>query len=262
MDPITEKQCDYLESHGGIAKMLRRLENGRWIESGEVGDESGFTLVEILVAVAILAILSATLSPLVIKFINDGRRARALSDSQSLGQGVLAFQVDTGIWPVSDDGNVNDTAELSRLVGLAESDISTANIPAGNGSGSTGAWQTGGDGGTAGSLEDHLIYNRDGDSNPLYTSSTTPPDPPGWNGPYVKSVPLDPWGNPYICNVRYLINANVTGVTTAEATSHAVFCLSAGPNGVWDTSFADATALSGPEGDDIGFPIQGNQTRS
>jgi len=232
------------------------------IPKREYRGEEGFTLVEILVGVAILAILSATLSPLVIKYINDGRRSRAISDSQTIGQAILAFQVDMGVWPVSNDGNLNDTAELSRLVGLASGSISNANIPAGNGSGSTGAWRNGGDSGTAGALEDHLIYNRDDDTNPLYTTSTTPPDPPGWNGPYLKSVPLDPWGNPYVCNVRYLTNANVNGVTAAEAASHAVMCLSAGPNGVWDTSFADATALSGPEGDDIGFAIQGNQTRS
>jgi prepilin-type N-terminal cleavage/methylation domain-containing protein len=222
--------------------------------------EAGFTLVEILVAVAILAILSATLSPLVIKYVNDGRRARALSDSQTIGQAILAFQVDTGLWPVSDDGTLTDAGELSRLVGLPAAEISNANIPGGSG-GSTGAWQSGGAGGTAGALEDHLIFNQDADTNPLYPTSATPPDPPGWNGPYLKSVPQDPWGNPFVCNVRYLTNANVGGVTTAEAARHAVMCLSAGPNLVWDTAFADPTALDGPAGDDLGFAIQGNQTR-
>ena len=221
---------------------------------------AGFTLVEILVAVAILAILSATLSPLVIKYINDGRRSRALADSQTLGQAILAFQVDTGLWPVSDDGTVTDAGELSRLVGLTQANISNANIPAGSG-GTTNAWQAGGAGGTAGSLQDHLIFNQDNDTATLYPTSTSPPDPPGWNGPYLKSVPEDPWGNPYVCNVRFLVNGNVNGVTAAEAASHAVMCLSAGPNKVWDTTFADATALDGPGGDDIGFLIQGNQTR-
>jgi len=222
--------------------------------------KSGFTLVEILVAVAILAILSATLSPLVIKYINDGRRARALSDSQTIGQAILAFQVDTGVWPVSDDGTLTNAGELARLVGLPQASISNANIPGGSG-GSTANWQAGGAGGTAGSIQDHLIYNADSDTAVLYPTSTTPPDPPGWNGPYVKSVPEDPWGNPYVCNVRYLVNAGVTGVTVAESQNHAVMCLSAGANGVWNTTFADATRLDGPEGDDIGFVIQGNQTR-
>ena len=223
--------------------------------------EQGFTLVEILVGVAILAILSATLSPLVIKYISDGRRARALSDSQTLGQAILAFQIDTGLWPVSDDGNTADAGEISRLVGLAQSAISAAAIPDGNGTGSTGDWDGGGDAGNDAALEDFLIYNADADTDPLYAASATPPEPPGWNGPYIGTIPTDPWGNPFVCNVRYLINANVNGATTAEAQNHAVMCLSAGPNLVFDTSFADATALEGPEGDDIGYVIQGNQTR-
>ena len=223
----------------------------------------GFTLVEILVAVAILAILSATLSPLVIKYINDGRRARAASDARTLGQAILQFQVDTGLWPVSNDGNTNDAGELSRLVGLPAADISAANIPNGSGAApGSNNWDGGGNGGTAGAIEDFLIFNADADTDPLYSTSTSPPEPPGWAGPYLKDVPQDPWGNPFVCNVRYLQNANVGGVTAAEVQQHAVFCLSAGPNGLFDTSFADGTELeSETGGDDIGFLIQGNQNR-
>jgi hypothetical protein len=90
--------------------------------------------------------------------------------------------------------------------------------------------------------------------------SRTSPEPPGWNGPYLKAVPLDPWGRPYVCNVRYLDGANVTGVTPAEEDDHAVFCLSAGPDGTFNTSFDDAVELRVPGGDDIGWPIQNDQT--
>jgi prepilin-type N-terminal cleavage/methylation domain-containing protein len=217
----------------------------------------GFSLVEILVAVAILAILSATLSPLVIKFINDGRRARALSDAQTIGTAIMNFQVDNGVWPVSDDGVLTDAAEISRLVGTPLAGVAGALVPEGNG-GTTGAWKTGGNAGTAAALEDHLIFNRS-TVNPLYPVSATPPEPPGWAGPYLKSVPLDPWGRAYVCNVRYLVNAGV--VAAAVAGNHAVMCLSAGPNGLWDTPFDDTAALSGPTADDIGYLIQGNQTR-
>ena len=103
----------------------------------------GFTLIEILVGVAILAILSAALTPLVIKYINDGRRARALSDSQTLGQAILAFNLDTGMWPVNDDANLNDAGELSRLVGLPAVDINAANIPNGTGAPGAGNWGEG-----------------------------------------------------------------------------------------------------------------------
>jgi prepilin-type N-terminal cleavage/methylation domain-containing protein len=223
---------------------------------------AGFTLVEILVAVAILAILSAALTPLVIKYINDGRRARALSDSQTIGQAILAFNLDTGTWPVNGDSNPSDAGELSRLVGLPDG-FGANDIPDGAGSATgDGNWDGGGSGGTAGAIEDHLIFNRNGTVNPLYTASSSPPEPPGWNGPYLKSVPVDPWGNPYVCNVRYLQGANVTGTTQAERDQHAVFCLSAGPNGLYETSFNDATELENtPGGDDIGWLIEGNSNR-
>ena len=222
--------------------------------------ESGFTLIEILVGVAILAILSAALTPLVVKYVNDGRRARALSDSQSLGQAIIAFQLDTGRWPVNNDGNLNDAGEISRLVGLPAVDVVAANIPGGNGAPGAGNWNGGGAGGTAAALEDVLIRNAIGANAPLYPVSASPPEPPGWNGPYLKAIPLDPWGRPYVCNVRYLDNANVAGVTDAEADNHAVMCLSAGPDGAFNTSFQDATELRGPGGDDIGWLLQGDQT--
>lgn len=220
--------------------------------------EAGFTLMEILVAVAILAILSAALTPLVIKYVNDGRRARALSDSQTLGQAILAFHLDTGTWPVNGDRNPNDEGELSRLVGLPGGQRN--GIPGGDGTGGSNNWDGGGDGGASGAIEDHLIRNRTRRVNPLYPVSETAPGPPGWNGPYLKTVPLDPWGRPYVCNVRYLEGANVRGVSDAEEEDHAVFCLSAGANGVFETFFEDRRELRAPRGDDIGWPIQSDST--
>jgi prepilin-type N-terminal cleavage/methylation domain-containing protein len=214
------------------------------------GSQGGFTLIEILVAVAVLAILSAALTPAVIKYVNDARQARALSDSQVMGQALLAFQLDTGRWPVSDDGDPNDAGELSRLVGLAEADIATG-VPAGKGP--SKGWQSLGN---AGALEDHLIRNKTSSQDPLYPTSATAPQPPGWDGPYLSTVPLDPWARSYVCNVRYLEAGGVKGVTPAEQDNHSVFCLSAGPNGIWDTPLRDKTDLIVPGGDDIGWPVQ------
>ena len=227
------------------------------VRSRQVG---GFTLIEILVAVAILAILSAALTPLVIKYINDGRRARTLSDSQTLGQAILAFNLDTGRWPVSNDANANDAGEISRLVGLPAAQITAANIPGGTGATGAANWDGGGNGGVGVAIQDLLIRNIVGAVNPVYQVSQSAPEPPGWNGPYLDSVPLDPWGRPYVCNVRYLFGGAVAGVTQAEANNHAVFCLSAGADGLFNTSFADATALAAPGGDDIGWRIQGDRT--
>jgi prepilin-type N-terminal cleavage/methylation domain-containing protein len=226
--------------------------------------ERGFSLIEVLVAVAIVAIIAGAITPLVLKYIGDARRARALSDARTLGQAILSFNLDTGRWPVSDDGNLGDAGELSRLVGLAAADIDADNIPDGAGSATgDGNWDGGGSGGNAGAIEDFLKYNADSDTDPLYTASTNPALSPGWNGPYIQDVPLDPWGNPYVINVRYLDGGGVNGVTTAEAQDHAVFVLSAGANGLFETSFDDGTALSNGAvgGDDVGWMVEGRQTR-
>ncbi|MBI5116795.1 prepilin-type N-terminal cleavage/methylation domain-containing protein [Candidatus Poribacteria bacterium] len=222
---------------------------------------AGFTLIEVIVAVGIVAILSAAVAVSVVKYINDGRIARSASDAQTIGTAVVTFLKDTGKWPVSDDGVLNDAGELSRLVGLDRADVANAAmIPDGAGTATgDGNWDGGGDGGTAGAMEDLLILNADANTTPLYTVSKSAPVVQGWNGPYIDTIPLDPWGNPFVCNIRYARGASVTGVTAAEEASHSVFVLSAGPNGLFETSFDDATALpaTGVGGDDVGFLVSG-----
>jgi len=44
---------------------------------------------------------------------------------------------------------------------------------------------------------------------------------PGWGGPYIDEVPLDPWGNPYFFDSDYVVNGE-----------QAVVLGSFGPNGV------------------------------
>ena len=225
--------------------------------------EKGFSLIEVLVAVAIVAILAGAITPLVLKYIGDARSARALSDARTMGQAIIAFNLDTGRWPVSNDGNLNNAGELSRLVGLKNSDISAANIPAGAGVATgDGNWDGGGSGGTGGAIEDFLKFNADADTDPLYATSNNPAVAPGWDGPYVQDVPSDPWGNPYVVNIRYLDGGGVTGATSTEERDHAVFILSAGANGQFETSFDDATGLSNDAmgGDDVGWMIEGRAT--
>jgi len=225
-------------------------------------ESAGLTLVEILVAIAIVAILASVLSPLVVKHIQSGRIARARSDAQALAQAIQAFQLDVGRWPVSSDGTAGGTEDLSRLVGLAAGDLAPEQIPGGAGSADgDSAWQGGGDGGVPAPLVDLLVYNRTEAADPAYPLPVHTGEP-GWRGPYLDRIPLDPWGHPYVCNVRYLAGANVAGVTAEEAADHAVYCLSAGPNQQFETAFADATPLGNqPGGDDVGSLIQPRGSR-
>ncbi|MBN1163643.1 MAG: type II secretion system protein GspG [Candidatus Krumholzibacteriota bacterium] len=208
----------------------------------------GFTLFEIIIAVAIIAIMAVAIAPPLIKNLNDGKIARAQSDAKVIGDALMFFYKDTGTWPLQNDG---DTApDLTRLVGNSALGGGNAGIPGGtsgvNGSGNWDSW------GRAGTLTDQLIANASGSMDPLYRESSSPHTKPGWNGPYLDSVPLDPWGNPYVVNIRF-VNAQI-----ADYTRHNVMVLSAGPNGVFETPYADVTFNEEIGGDDVGYIIRGS----
>ena len=207
--------------------------------NGPTRGRAGFTLIEILVAVAILAILSAALTPMVIKYVNDGRRARALSDTEDAGPRPSRPSTSIPGRGPSTTTRTSMTAASSRVWWDSPEGFGNADIPDGAGAAPGDRnWNGGGAGGVAGAMEDHLIFNRTGAVDPLYPVSATPPQPPGWNGPYLDAIPVDPWNRPYVCNVRYLQDANVNGTNQAERDRHAVLCLSSGQNGQFETSFA------------------------
>ena len=89
------------------------------------------------------------------------------------------------------------------------------------------------------SLDTHLVTN--GHTYPA-TGDTR------WAGPYAITLPVDPWGRPYVINA-----ANFTSLTTPPTP---IWVLSAGPNGVINTSIATTAAATVTGGDDIGFRVR------
>src|SRR5205823_13351874 len=65
---------------------------------------SGFTLVEVLVVMIILAILAAVVVPRVVGRTEDARRARAVSDIEGFGTALDLFKADNGEYPTSEEG--------------------------------------------------------------------------------------------------------------------------------------------------------------
>ncbi len=206
----------------------------------------GFTLFEIIIAVALVAILAVAIAPPLIKNLNEGKIARAQSDAQVLGNAVLHFYKDTGSWPLQNDADT--AADLTRLVGNASLGGGNAGIPPGSpgvpGGGNWDSW------GRSSTLTEQLIANAVGAVDPLYPESKNPHTNPGWNGPYLDRVPLDPWGKPFVVNVRYMN----TRINNYER--HAVLVLSAGPNNLFDTPYQDATFDEIIGGDDVGYIIR------
>lgn len=194
---------------------------------------AGFTVIEILVVLGVVAALSAILVPIVSSYVEDGRRQRARGDLRSIGEAMNAVHRDLGVYPVFTDGG-------DRTVGTAASYevlIGPGNTPS-VGSG-TGWTVTGSD---VGSLGGQLVQNAPGGGGYPTQGRFA------WRGPYIDDVSPDPWGNGYVVNAENLLpNQGQSG-----------YVLSAGPNGQIETDFEiDRTSASTtPAGDDLLYRLR------
>lgn len=170
--------------------------------------EKGFTLVEVIVVAAIIAILAGILVPMIFSQIDEAKLSRAKGDIRSLSSGIYAFRKDVGQWPAC-----SNTTLLRGLGSLDDAAITALGF----------------DYTKPNQFSEHLMT----DDNACYGDM--------WKGPYFGSVEADPWGNAYI------VSALNFGVATAP-----VLIISAGPDGVFQTTAASNIAL----GDDIGIRVK------
>jgi prepilin-type N-terminal cleavage/methylation domain-containing protein len=212
----------------------------------------GFSLFEVLIAVAIVAVLSVAVGIPVAKNLNQGKISRAQSDAQVIGNAVLDFYKDVGQWPAQTDLDANP--EAFRLVGNFDLGTGNAGIPEGTDKAAgSHKWSSFG---TTTTLTEQLIRNQSGEISTLYKTSEKPHEMPGWNGPYLDRIPIDPWGRPYMINIGFAL-PSVEGTITADNDYHTVMVLSAGKDGLYNTTFDAKTYNESPGGDDIGFVILG-----
>jgi prepilin-type N-terminal cleavage/methylation domain-containing protein len=212
-------------------------------------NRDGFTLMEIVIAVAIVAVFAAAISPMVFKHLEDAKLTRAQNETESIATAVLSYYKDTGAWPyTSTNGPTGNNVTRA---------VSSANVATGAGTGAGAGATNWGSYGTAKMLGDYLYYN-----NPDDNSSATGAgaDESGedwattgrasWRGPYVGAYSFDdPWGRAYVVNVRYAPGGSYNGTVR-----HKVFVLSPGPDGRWQTAYSDA-ATEDVAGDDIGTVV-------
>ena len=178
----------------------------------------GFTLIELAVVLAIIAVLAAILTPLVTGYLDQARIARAQADLRTIADALRLHQRDTGRYPIYETAAdytadvVGGGAGLIGGPGTNPTDIAT--------------WASGVTVSTTG-LETYINAN--------FTNVAANPFPrAGFRGPYVASIDVDPWGFKYILTAAHL-GAN---------TNHA-YVVSAGPNNTIETAYTQAlgTAL-------------------
>jgi len=211
-----------------------------------IRNQKGFTLLEIIVVLAVLGALAAMLTPVVFRYIDDANRTRAQGDTQTIAAAIQQMYKDTGRWPfykvgtgaltiaaATDAATLTSNPACSGAAPAAMSCDTTAPVT-GTGWGNFSTVLTSG-------LATQLITN--GITTPYTTSG-----PRAWKGPYLDAIPAtDPWGRSYLVNIANA-DPNIEGSTTQKW----VIVISAGPDGNIDTA-ADSVVNTNPAvaGDDV-----------
>lgn len=68
------------------------------------GAEDGFTLLELLVVLGIIALLSALVAPQVIRYLSDARSSAAVAQIKNIESAVELYYLDTGTYPAAEQG--------------------------------------------------------------------------------------------------------------------------------------------------------------
>jgi prepilin-type N-terminal cleavage/methylation domain-containing protein len=203
--------------------------------------QSGFTLIELTVVLAVIVTLALILTPSITNFITDSRVARARNDTQTISAAIIQFYRDTGFFPQWSTANAGGPGTNANKVDLL---VSAGNVPS---VAAANLWTTG----TTALIDGQLLTN-----TPGYTTKTSS-SAFGWNGPYLSGgIGADAWNNRYMVNVGVIDNTQGT-LDAAGATKTAVWVISAGANGQIETPPTQViTAAVAPTGDDIGVRIQ------
>ena len=216
--------------------------------------DSGFSLMEIMVAVAAAVILAAVLTPMVFSYIDESRIARAYADAATVGAAMTRFFQDTRRWP----------GQIEILAGpgirfLTVGDASPTSLP--TFAGSIGISAT--------TCADGLSGVQPGVTTFAAASPTTvntlnitgllqlPPPAaayPNWNGPYLSAdINGDPWGAVYLINVIPLFCGEAVTAAAPGGALGFAWIVSGGPNRTLQTPFtANRVAV---ESDDAGVPL-------
>jgi general secretion pathway protein G len=194
-----------------------------------LGNKKGFTLIEMVVVLAVIAILGAILAPSVSRYIENARVHRAEADCKAIASAIAKFNSDTGEWPIWVSGTnteSNDTAYRVLESALGE-DATDASPEV-----ATTPWPI-----TAGEIDELSdVLNENLAGYPTTGRRRA------WKGPYLPDISEDPWGNKYLVNVETL---------KPGLTATAVFVLSAGPDETIDTDYDQDPKTAALGGDDI-----------
>jgi prepilin-type N-terminal cleavage/methylation domain-containing protein len=213
-------------------------------------NKKGFTLIEMVVVLAVVAVLAAILFPTIAKHITDAKITRVVNEEQVITAAIMMLYKDTGKWPNTNAAGTGGPGGNSDrlLTGETTDPVATGAAPVSR----TGAvnWGTFGD---AQQLYNFLYINNP-NCNATENNATDYPTTGefSWRGPYLdKRAFVDPWGNQYVISSRYF-----PPNPDAVIADHRVLVLSTGEDQLWSTSYSDGvTRLTAPA-DDVYGPYE------
>lgn len=179
---------------------------------------NGFTLIEAAVAIAVIAILSGIIVPLVVKNIRDSQQARAKNDVQVIAAALASQLKDTGNRPTLTVANASQNWVSGPNGGAT---------PAVTGFTATS---------TAANTFTALFNAAAAAGNGLF--GTTANAELSYRGPYLAndvSAKVDPWNHRY-----FILGYNATGATANSP----IYVVCAGPDGAVNP--ANVAAPNGP----------------
>lgn len=232
--------------------------------------QTGMSLVEALIILLVLMLLTGVLAPSIFEFIPDAKGVKVKEDCEAIGVEIAKLVRDVGpclqlhyAGPVAGCTPRNQVGVL----GSDGAEVTTLNDPEvvqTFGVAGQWAWWTmdqswGGD-----TMENQLVINAPhyplpSQGNPVGFDMTGPFFNLGWRGPYLApQIGPDPWGQKYLVNTLFL-TANAYRNQGLRGWDHPVFCISAGPNNVYETPFGgNANGGVTRGGDDFIYVIQGS----
>ncbi len=77
------------------------------VDAARSREEEGFTIIELLIVVAIIGIIAVLAIPNLIGAIQRSRQSRTMADMRMIGQGIEAYQNDQSAYPILSNGTVD-----------------------------------------------------------------------------------------------------------------------------------------------------------
>ena len=192
-------------------------------------DMKGFTLMEMVIVLAIIGVLAAILTPIITSYVDRARLNAARTDVKTIAAALVQYNTDLKFYPVYKAGGAMPAPATAAAWDFQAGEGADAAY-------SGAGWSTLTD--TSGTLQLNMNTN-------FYVAPTSGPvGKQMYKGPYVELGP-DPWGDRYYITSKNLMPQNG---------NFAAYVISAGPNQTIETAFAqDKTGTTDfvTGGDDI-----------